>query len=355
MESIKEEFLQLIRDKSKTSEDIYNIIFNNHKEFFSTKKILRSYDSWNNSLYQGTIGENDFIVAEPLSSSLEKDNVEMIYDIHKEMIIKFIDLFRSEYEKNPSDQVITAVLTLSNKFLDEFFAGSTKEKKTISEELNNKYDKKNLMRQYFLSSQIGEGKTAVCCERNVTLGNIFQFLGYETYHIAGSLYSKEQEDKTMGEDYIFTLVKYGKEQTKYALLDIFNGVVISNALAGDYDFSNGFLIERYSKVNKKTDVYELKGPLYEMTNEILKTEYYIRGISKKLEISEYRYQNNVEVDKELRIEVIKEEFLRLLNFVGDSQMKDIFKDYYINYINEYCMNRVNAIEQLATKKELLHK
>ena len=199
MESVREEFLQLICDKTKSSEDIYNIMLNNHRDLFCTKKILREYKSWNNCIYQGSIGENDYIVSEPLSSSLDEENVEMIYDVHKELIIKFIDFFRVEYEKNPNNQIIPTILKHANKFLDQFFADSSisinNARKNISE-----YNKRNLVKQYNISSQIGDNKTSVCCERNVSIGNIFQFVGYETYHIAGYTYCKEDDDKASGFD-----------------------------------------------------------------------------------------------------------------------------------------------------------
>lgn len=353
MESVREEFLQLICDKTKSSEDIYNIMLNNHRDLFCTKKILREYKSWNNCIYQGSIGENDYIVSEPLSSSLDEENVEMIYDVHKELIIKFIDFFRVEYEKNPNNQIIPTILKHANKFLDQFFADSSisinNARKNISE-----YNKRNLVKQYNISSQIGENKTSVCCERNVSIGNIFQFVGYETYHIAGYTYCKEDDDKDAGVDYIFTLIKYGKDN-KYALLDIFNGIVVPNVLPGDYDFTNGFTIECRLKENQ-TIIYALDGPLYEMTDEILQIETNIRGLNKKLEVAESKYKNNLVVADELRIEVIKEEFLRLLNLIGDSHLNVVFKNRYINFINDLCMDKIDLIEkQLKNKEGILQK
>ena len=94
MLSIQEEFIKLICDKTKSAEDIFNIMQSNHKELLSTRKIFRGMKSWSKCIYQGTIGENDFIVAEASSTALTQDSVEMIYDDYRETMIRFIEIFR---------------------------------------------------------------------------------------------------------------------------------------------------------------------------------------------------------------------------------------------------------------------
>ena len=60
----------------------------------STRRMIRGMKSWSNCIYQGTIGENDFIVAEASSTALTQDSVEMIYDDYRETMIRFIEIFR---------------------------------------------------------------------------------------------------------------------------------------------------------------------------------------------------------------------------------------------------------------------
>ena len=92
MNQVQEEFIKLIGDKTKSSEDIYNIMYHDNKELFSTKQILREIKSWKNCIYQGTIGEKDFIIAEASSTALDTDSIEMIYDDYKKTMIKFLIL-----------------------------------------------------------------------------------------------------------------------------------------------------------------------------------------------------------------------------------------------------------------------
>ena len=64
MNSPQKDFIKLIQDKTKSAEDIYNEMLKNHNDLYHTRRILRENRSWRNAVYQGTIGENDFIVAE---------------------------------------------------------------------------------------------------------------------------------------------------------------------------------------------------------------------------------------------------------------------------------------------------
>ena len=346
MNNVQEEFIKLIGDKTKSPEDIYNIMYHDNKEVFSTKQILRGIKSWKNCLYQGTIGENDFIIAEASSTALDTDNIEMIYDDYKKTIIKFIEMFRQEYEKDPKKHAISIVINISDRFLSEVFAGASRIDADVRNQRNkvSMFDEKNQLRRYNISDQKGEGRTAVCCERNVTIGNVFQFMGFETYHVSGVLYNKDDDEILGGENHAFTLVKYGIEKGKYALFDIYNGIVIQNVLPGDYDFTNGFSIEYYSKKLKKTFIYEVDGPLFEMTDEILKIEIIVRNLSKRLQLSEYKYKHELDIEENLNVEKIKEEFSNLLNVIKDSDMNDIFKNRYINRIQTYYMKVIESIE-----------
>ena len=356
MNNIQEEFIKLIGDKTKSSEDIYNIMYHDNKEMFSTKQILRGMISWRNCMYQGTIGENDFIIAEASSTSLDTDSIEMIYDDYKTTMIKFIELFRQEYEKDPNKHAISIMINISNRFLSDVFAGASRAKADAQNQRNrvSTFDEKNQLRKYNISDQKGEGRTAVCCERNVTIGNAFQFMGFETYHVSGSLYSKDDNEILGGEAHAFTLVKYGKEKGKYALFDIFNGIVIQNVLPGDYDFTNGFSIEYYSEKIKKTFIYEVDGPLFQMTNEILKIEVIIRNLSKRLQLSKYKYKHDLDIEENLNVEKLKEEFSYLLNVIKDSDMNDIFKNRYINRIETYYMNVIESIENNYNNTSSVH-
>lgn len=357
MNIVQEEFIKLISDQSKSAEEIYNIIYNNNKELFSTKKILRGMKSWRNCMYQGTIGENDFIIAEASSTALDTDSIEMIYDDYRSTMIKFIELFRQEYEKDRNKHAISIIINISNRFLSDVFAGAfksgadaQKQRKEVST-----FDEKNQLKKYNISDQKGKGRTAVCCERNVTIGNALQFIGYETYHVSGALYSKDDDVMLGGEDHAFTLVKYGKGEGKYALFDIFNGLVIQNILPGNYDFTKGFSTEYYSDKLKKTFIYTVEGPLFEMTDEILKIEITIRNLSKKLESLLYKYKKNLDIEEELNIEQIKEEFLNLLFVIENSDMKDIFKNRYIDRIQTCYMNDIEKIEKNYSNTSSKHK
>ena len=356
MNNVKEEFIKLIADKTKSSEDIYNIMYHDNKELFSTKQILRGIKSWENCIYQGTIGENDFIIAEASSTALDTDSIEMVYDDYKETMIKFIELFRQEYEKDPNKQTISIMINISNKFLKDVFAGASRSGEDAPNQRNriSTFDEKKQLRKYNISDQKGEGRTAVCCERNVTIGNAFQFMGFETYHISGSLYFKDNNEILGGENHAFTLVKYGKEKGKYALFDIFNGIVIQNVLPGDYDFTNGFSIEYYSERFKKTIIYRLDGPLFQMTNEILKVEVIIRNLSKRLQLSEYKYKHNLDIEENVNVEELKLEFFNLLQVIKDSDMNDVFKNRYINRIQTYYMKVIESIENNYNNTSSVH-
>lgn len=336
----------MIKDKSKSAEEIYNEMYEKHKELYSTSKILRTLKSWKNCIYKGTISDNDFVMAESSTTALDSDNIAMIYDDYKGVMIKFIELFRQEYEKNPQNHEINIIINISNKLLREVFKEASRTSENVRKQRNEActHDEKRQLKKYNISSQKGEGRTAVCCERNITIGNIFQFIGYETYHVSGILYSKNDEDILDSEAHAFTLIKYGKDKKKYALLDIFNGIVIRDVLPDNYDFANGFSIEYYSESLKKTFIYEVSGPLFKITDEILRIEAIIRNLSKRLEISEHMYERSLEVPEELNIVRLKEEFLSLIESIEKSNISDIFKKRYIERIETVYIKIIEDIE-----------
>ena len=344
MKNIREDFIELINDKSKSAEDIFDIMYRNHKDNFSTKSILRGRNSWRDCMYQGTIGEKDFIVAEASSSSLDFDNIEMIYDDYKKTMIKFINYFRQEYEKDHNQHPISIMINISNIFLDDVFSGTSRNGEYARSQRNQfvSLDEINFMKKYNISSQKSPNRVAVCCERNVTIGNAFQFMGFETYHVAGWLSSKD-DDILNG--HAFTLIKYGNDEGKYALFDLFNGVIIKNVLPGNYDFTKGFVIEHYIKHLKKTYIYQVAGPLFEMTNEIFEVEKNIRVLYEKLIISEGRYKHNLEIEEDLDYNKIRQEFLILLDAIKKSNMNDVFKNRYINRIEGNYLKVIEKIEE----------
>ena len=129
---------------------------------------------------------------------------------------------------------------------------------------------------------------------------------------------------------------------------------IHEILPGDYDFTNGFSIEYYTENSKKTFIYEVDGPLFQMTNEILKIEVIIRNLSKRLQLSEYKYKHNLDIEENLNVEKLKEEFLNLLNVIENSDMNDIFKNRYINRIQAYYMKVIESIENSYTNTSSAH-
>ena len=349
MNSIKDEFISLICDKSKTPEDIYNEMYQRHRELFSTKRIMRELKSWKNCIYQGTIGENDFIVSDASTTALDQNNTVMVYDDYKKTIIRFIEIFRQEYERDPNRNIFPLIISFSVEFLKEMFGGASRNGENIQSERSaaSSFDEQMQMKKYNISHQRGKGKTAVCCERNVTIGNLFQFIGYETLQIAGYLDTKDGDDYINGEGHAFTLVKHGKGVGHYALFDLFNGVVIQKALPGDYDFTNGFKIEYYSERLGKTFVYGVDGPLHELNNEVLEVEAKIRNLSRRIDLFKYKYRNKQEIEEELNIERIKVEFEELLVTIENSNMSRELKDRYITRIKTFFLEEVNKIIKIV--------
>ena len=332
-------FLELIKDKTKSAEDIYNIMIEKYKDFYSTKKILRGLKSWDNSIYQGTIGENDFIISEASSTTLDSNNIKMIFDNYKNTMIKFIELFREEHEKNPDKHIITIINSIANPLLAEVFKDTSRNDELATKQRNSssKFDQDDYMKKYNVSSQCGEGKSAVCCEKNVTIGNVFQFVGIETYHVTGTLTIPEREDIFSSERHAFTLIKYGEGIGKFALIDKYNNIVLQNILPGDYDFSNGFRIKYYAEKYNKTLIYQVNGPLYEMSEEILKTEAYIRKLAYQLNQIEKKCDNNF--SEELKVDNIKQEFEDLILVIKSSAMNETLKDRYITRIQSFYLKK----------------
>jgi hypothetical protein len=248
MSEVRDDFLRLIRDKSKSPEEIYNEMYQKHKELYSTRQILRGLKSWDNCIYQGSIGENDFIMAEASATALDPTNIAMIHDDYKETIIKFIEHFRQEYDKNPNEHIINLTIIATYKVLREMFKGTTRNGDVAQNQRNSacKFDEERQFYKYKVSDQKKEGRAAVCCENNTTLGNIFQFIGFDTFHISGVLRHKDS-----GNAHAFVLIKYGIDDSKYALFDAFNGIIIRNVLTENYNLAKGFRIEH--KENEKLD------------------------------------------------------------------------------------------------------
>ena len=347
---MKELFIELINDKTKTPEEIYNIMFEKYKEFYSTKKILRGRISWDNSIYQGTIGEKDFIVSEASSTALDRKlNIRMINDNYKNSIIKFIELFRKAYEENPDMNIISLIKMISPKLLAEIFEGASRNDELATKQRNSSssFNQEVQMREYNISSRIGKGKSAICCERNVTIGNVFQFVGIETLHVTGFLtVPKEDEDYTC-ENHAFTLIKYGEGVGKYALFDTYNGVFLANVLPGDYDFSKGFKIEYNS--DKIRLIYEVTGPLYEINDEILKTEAYIRKLSGELERIEVEFNKN-NFSEESILESLKQEFEGLILTIRSSTMNEVLKERYITRIESFYLKKISKLNIVLKNK-----
>ena len=91
-----------------------------------------------------------------------------------------------------------------------------------------------------------------------------------------------------------------------------------------------------------------------MTNEILKIEVIIRNLSKRLQLSEYKYKHELDIEENLNVEKIKEEFSNLLNVIKDSDMNDIFKNRYINRIETYYMKVIESIENNYNNTSSVH-
>lgn len=340
MKKPQELFIELIRDKSKTSEEIYNIMSEKFKENLSTKKILRNLIKWKECVYQGSIGENDFIVSETDSTALSNDNVAMVYDDYKKSIVRFIEMFCEEYEKNPNLPIIIIVYNIAYNYLEDIFVKSSKSGKDVRLKRNKTifFDENNQMKKYNISSQKNENGVAVCCEMNVSIGNILQFLGYDTYHVSGYLEVKES-DRILDSGHAFTLVRHGQGEGSFDLVDIFNGIIVPNALPGNYDLSNGFKVEYFSKEQNQTYIYEIDGPLYELNAEILQVEATIRKLCNQINMIDYCRKKNIETD--LNLETIKEEFESLITYIKNSNMNEVFINRFINRIQTYYLDVIN--------------
>ena len=91
-----------------------------------------------------------------------------------------------------------------------------------------------------------------------------------------------------------------------------------------------------------------------MTNEILKIEVIIRNLSKRLQLSEYKYKHDLDIEENLNVEKLKEEFSNLLNVIKDSDMNDIFKNRYINRIEIYYMKVIESIKNNYNNTSSVH-
>ena len=336
---MKEQFLELINDKSKSAEEIFNIMYEKYKDKYHTQKIFRGLKSWENCLYQGTIGEDDFIMSEASSTVFDFHNVKMIFDNYKQIMIRFIELFREAYKMNPNDHIINLTIMASKELINDIFAGASRDDELAKVQRNksSEIDKDEYLMKYKMSSQTGKGKSAVCCERNATVGNLFQFVGIETYHVVGLLRKLEAPGEFVTEPHAFTLIKYGKDPGKFAIIDAYNDIIIKNALPGDYDFSQGFRYSFFSKKHNKQIDYILEGPLYEINDEILKTESYIR----KLETSIQNIETTGNLTDLLNL---KKEFEDLILFIKISHLSDTFKKRFIDRINNICLQKINRLE-----------
>ena len=331
MNSAQEDFIRLIKDKTKSAEDVYNEMYTLHKELFSTSRILRHLLSWDNCMYQGAIGENNFIVASAFANALAPEaDIAMTYDDYKDTMIKFIELFRQEYEKDPNKNIIAIIINISQKYLGEVFAGAARDGEDIYYQRYDasSFDELNQLKKYNVSSQKGPGRIAVCCERNVTIGNAFRFAGYEVYHVAGTLYPKGAPYEY--EAHAFVIVKYGKEPGKYGLFDLFNGRYLPNALPGDYDFSKGIEIEVTDKEENKSYIYKVEGPLFEMTNELLQIESILRQLTDKLNVLERKSKHNLATGED--ISAVREEVSNIMEAIKNSGIDDLFKERYYKKI-----------------------
>ena len=325
--SNKEFFKELVLNSDLSAEEIYETIRKSRKNDLCTKRIYRNIQSWRDSIYEGAIGEDDFLIAEAGSSSIADGNIAMRYNDYRDTMIRFIDEFRTEWKKHPDDNLMKGLVNFSCVFAQTSFDGAGRNSTRTKQQRKNfsKFDDSKQVRQYDISQIRGEGQDAVCCERNSTIGNIFQFAGFEVIQIAGELINEDEN-----EGHFFTLVKHGPEKGYYSIIDAFNQIVKPKVLPGDYHLSNGFEINVFDKRRNRDITYKLEGPLLEMTDEILQIEADLRRaniLAEKLTAKNYRASNHNE-----ELTTLENMYTDLQLRINNGNYKVVLKDRYIKYI-----------------------
>lgn len=337
-------FKKLISDNTKTAEEIYEAIYNLNNTQTSTSKIFRGLKNWNNCIYFGSIGKNDFAVSESSSSSLADDNVYMEHDDYKEVIIKFINQFRKKYNTQ-YDGLLKNLIDYIPEFINNVFDGySTRGNIQNQRRQIRKFDKKRQMYKNEMSMFKEKEKNVACAEINSTIGNILQFIGFETLQISGYLEDAVTED---WENHFFILIKHGNTEKNYDLIDLFNLITIPSVLPADYNFKKGFNINIIK--NNKTYSYVLNGPLYEMTDEILEIEKIIRWTNIKINYVSRRSDLGLD-SGDVPVRLVQQ-LEKLLAKIQSSNFDEKIKIRFIEYIQLLQQNKIfniindNTIDQ----------
>ena len=87
---------------------------------------------------------------------------------------------------------------------------------------------------------------------------------------------------------------------------------------------------------------------------LISCEIIIRNLANRLQLSEYKYKRNLDIEENLDIKKLKEEFLNLLSTIENSAINDIFKKRYIDRIQTYYMKVIEKIESNYTNSSSVH-
>ena len=361
-----EEIKEIILNSDLTAEEIYEKIKSINPDIMKTEKIMRSLRNWENCIYKGAIGENDFVVAETDSSSLVADNnIAMKHDDIKETLIRFIEEFRTSWRNQPNSEEINLLralvfympIFLKNEFKNASRDGSANANKRAS---LAKFNNETQFPEYNVSDCKGPGANAVCVERNSTAGNIFQFFGFETYQITGQM-CKRNDEEEINEGHHFIFVKHGPNGGYYSLIDAFNGIIKLHVFEGDCDLTKGFEVNVSKKDSNKTYTYKLSGPLIEITGEMLNMESQFKesiteytDLDRK--VSEIKKRKNAENiadvdDVEKKLKELKQKLEELRKKFEEENVDESFKNRLLERINAYIKLIANKEEIIKQKKQ----
>ena len=341
-------FESLLNDRFKTPEDIYNTMLEWYPDTFKTTKIMRRHKKWSDCIYQGAIGQDDFVVSVSHASSVEPDvNVQMVVDDYKETIIRFIEDFRVCYNYiHKNNTLLDTIINYMPKFLAKEFRGTSRLGiKTSNERDDSSYlDEKSQMKTYKMSDCKGNGRYALSCERNTTAGNILQFIGCDILQVSGTL-TEPKDYAVDSDDNQFILFKI--HNGEYTLLDFFNKVTAKNVLPENYDFSKGFSINVHKPDSDINLIYEVDGPLYKMTPDILNAEAILRGLNRRYNNIDKKYRSNQGIDIEGELIPLRQEYNDLLELITNSDIEEDIKNRLTMIANDYIYN-LNKIEKRIT-------
>lgn len=119
---------ELMLNENLTAEEIYQKIMEMDPKIMRTKRIMRSEKNWKNCIYEGAIGEDDFVVAEASSSSLAyMQDIVAKHDDMKDTLVKFIENFRIFLKNNRNNNLLSSLIKYLPEFLILDFDGASRD------------------------------------------------------------------------------------------------------------------------------------------------------------------------------------------------------------------------------------